>query len=372
MAGSIFGTPSGLFGNCILVMTHQAKWFEPSIYANYNPLSHINGQIGAPVLGQKSVDFHIYAQIFDKSGKHLISEFDIPCGAGEQRIRWLALVVTQKLATQSAAHGRRRAFERSKLKNSFHLPSEVIDSNGVTVDHGDTINGAFKNGEIIKVKLGSTFGTRGWEPLVTTNDFGNPVLSQFHRNAFQTSDELQALRSDPRNNRLFVEHGVAKNKVVKKSVQEAYLETKVNEHDLYSRCPVSGKRLSLKSHSSSALFRRTMSRQMLYRNTFGLMNEAEYHDEIKNSVQHEFSFIKLDLLAKEEEERVKLAEVFVKYFPDLNQVFKNYWYVSSYTSMYIYWFTKNLFDLQCFHRLWFHRLDEFFRFLPYALTLQSM
>ena len=111
---------------------------------------------------------------------------------------------------------------------------------------------------------------------------------------------------------------------MKKSVQETYLESKVAEHTLYSLCPVTGRRLSLAQHNKSARLRKDMSRQMLYRNTFGLMNDQQHRDEIKNTVEHEFSFMKLDMIEGDADQRDKLVEVFVKYFPDLNSVFKNY------------------------------------------------
>ena len=57
-----------------------------------------------------------------KVGPHV---FDIPCGKGEQNMKWLACVVAQRFRLMSKSNGRSRQRERKKTPQGCFVPSSV-------------------------------------------------------------------------------------------------------------------------------------------------------------------------------------------------------------------------------------------------------
>ena len=72
------------------------------------------------------------------------------------------------------------------------------------------------------------------------------------------------------------------------------------------------------------LFIHAMSRQMVFRNTFGGMTEDERLDEIRTVVEQDLQQINLDHIDQLEE----VKGVLVENFPDINSLFRHY---SAYT-----------------------------------------
>lgn len=57
-----------------------------------------------------------------KVGKHV---FNIPCGRGEQNMKWLACVVAQRFRLMSKSNGRARQREAKKTPQGFFVPAFV-------------------------------------------------------------------------------------------------------------------------------------------------------------------------------------------------------------------------------------------------------
>ena len=74
----------------------------------------------------------------------------------------------------------------------------------------------------------------------------------------------------------------------------------------------------------AADFRADMQQQMIYRNTFGLMDEEEHRFEVLTVLEHEFKKMKLTSIEPEEEEQALMRGVLADHFADLNAMFKHY------------------------------------------------
>ena len=57
-----------------------------------------------------------------KVGKHV---FNIPCGRGEQNMKWLACVVAQRFRLMSKSNGRARQREAKKSPQGYFVPAFV-------------------------------------------------------------------------------------------------------------------------------------------------------------------------------------------------------------------------------------------------------
>ena len=86
--------------------------------------------------------------------------FVVPCGPGEQKMKWLGLVAAQRHAL-AVPHGRTRAREESDEKRGFFLPKDVLDYRGGSLDPDLVIKDVLNDGDEVKVELQMRSRQRG-------------------------------------------------------------------------------------------------------------------------------------------------------------------------------------------------------------------
>lgn len=100
----------------------------------------------------------------------------VPCGAGEQKLKWLGLVAAQRHAL-AVPHGRTRAREENDEKRGLFLPRDVLARDGSSLAPDLLIKDVLGDGELVSVEL---------QRVVEVDDIGAPILSPWATSAFAT------------------------------------------------------------------------------------------------------------------------------------------------------------------------------------------
>jgi hypothetical protein len=285
--------------------TKKQAYFQPAEFAKLEPYTN-------EPLSKESKQFTLHAHVYGLHDSAPVTELTIPCGEGRQTVRWLGLVVAQKLGQASVGHGSRRvrgvrAGSNACVTSAFHLPSEVRAYNLETVEPTDILNLVFRQDGIVHVRMCSDFDQR-WRSSLQLNRFRNPVLSNYFQESFQLSPSAKTNRQDPRNLRLFLKQPTDDGRKPSRATQEI---GQCNEQD--------AKIERYYMEKQSNMFCVAMSRQLVFRNVFGGMTEEERLQEIRNVVDNEFEQVMQHV---EDVDGVK--DLFVTNFPDVNSIFKHY------------------------------------------------
>jgi hypothetical protein len=149
-----------------------------------------------------------------------VEPIDVPCGEGQQLIKWLSLTVTQRLSN-SKPSGAMRAREGNKLhaRGGFAVPGEVLDTSGDVIDPHLPINAVFKNGDECFVSFGAKF-TADCQVKQEISAFGVPqnYMSPFAQRAFY-----------PNTSQSFKQYDALKERVEIEKAEEASLVSRWEE-----------------------------------------------------------------------------------------------------------------------------------------------
>jgi hypothetical protein len=278
---------------------------------------------------ESSVPFVLFARVLDRDGAQL-GEFEIPCGGGEQTARWLGMVVSQRLARDGNHNGNRHTHRRGKIPTTFQTPSAVFDELGVPLEPTQRLNGAFRNGDIARITMSSVFGAN-MKPIQRVNELGNPVTTSFQHTAFQNSESMRKARSNPAMSTRFDQHvpgledasGSRRRGRPGASITNGQRKNSFVAEEKIHRVEYKDAE-DRRMEARAADFRADMQQQMIYRNTFGLMDAEEHRFEVLTVLEHEFKKMKLSSIEPLEEEQGRMREVFADFFADLNAMFKHY------------------------------------------------
>jgi hypothetical protein len=124
------------------------------------------------------------------------SEIAVPCGEGNQTIKWLALAVGQRISSQ-LPQGARRSYEHSVggIRGGFVVPGEIV-CNGVALDPSSTIKAVFEDGETCTYRPGASFSGNS-VPNNKPHTCGLPstYLSPFAQEAFYPNTKSSIKKS---------------------------------------------------------------------------------------------------------------------------------------------------------------------------------
>jgi hypothetical protein len=110
----------------------------------------------------------------------------VPCGVGNQRVSWLALVVAQRVSNR-LPRGMRRSYEHehSGIRGGLILPGEISNSVGQTIDPHLLISQAFKDGDTCYMRLGASFSGDGAARAKTlAHGIPSNYVSPFNQRAY--------------------------------------------------------------------------------------------------------------------------------------------------------------------------------------------
>ena len=122
--------------------------------------------------------------------------FDVPCGEGEQSMRWLGVVAAQRYSLM-LPQGRTRLREQAHSKRGFYLPHNVssrMDGDIVHPPHA-RINEILQDGAEVTVTL---------QNEVDVDELGAPVVSEWAAEAFCHIKHVLPTASSPQ-----TKHGVS-------------------------------------------------------------------------------------------------------------------------------------------------------------------
>jgi hypothetical protein len=106
-------------------------------------------------------------------------EFFVPCGDGDQSLKWLSLVASQQYSIRRP-NGRSRNREESKSKTGFFLPLSVQSAKGEELsDPEQRINEVFQDGAEVRIEL---------QEEVEIDAIGAPVLSEWQVKSFAVGE----------------------------------------------------------------------------------------------------------------------------------------------------------------------------------------
>ena len=78
---------------------------------------------------------------------------EVPVGQGEQTMKWLALVASQRYALKKPS-GQRRAREASHAQRGFFIPEEMSTEEGGVCDPNAKVCDVLEDGGTVSVKVG--------------------------------------------------------------------------------------------------------------------------------------------------------------------------------------------------------------------------
>ncbi|GMI04910.1 hypothetical protein TrVE_jg12133 [Triparma verrucosa] len=108
--------------------------------------------------------------------------FFVPCGDGEQSLKWLSLVAAQQYELRKPS-GRTRNREQANAARGFFLPMNVTSGKGGKMSNPDAkINEVFTDGAEVVVEL---------QEEVEVDSIGAPVLSDWQQKSFCVGEASQ-------------------------------------------------------------------------------------------------------------------------------------------------------------------------------------
>jgi hypothetical protein len=141
----------------------------------------------------------------------------VPCGAGEQKMKWLGLVAAQRHAL-ALPHGKTRAREESDEKRGFFLPKDVLSDRGSSLDPDMVIKDVLGDGDRVTVEL---------QTVVEVDDIGAPIMSPWQTRAFAATGAASERRA----------RGIASRAAIAEHEAEinAEVQRRVREDERYQR-----------------------------------------------------------------------------------------------------------------------------------------
>ena len=111
----------------------------------------------AKLMRQRAKAIHLIVEVEDKD---TAVTFKIPCGKGDQNVKWLALVVAQRIANFNPKGSLRRREPRRPIGGVFSVPGEIIFM-AQLIDPMAKLNKIFVNGDVLKYRAGGVHERRG-------------------------------------------------------------------------------------------------------------------------------------------------------------------------------------------------------------------
>ena len=109
-------------------------------------------------------------------------KFFVPCGDGDQTLKWLSLVAAQQYELRKP-QGRARYREPSNSKLGFFIPMGMTSAKGVALrDPNALINEVFTDGAVVKVEL---------QDVVEVDSINAPVQSDWQQKSFCEGEASQ-------------------------------------------------------------------------------------------------------------------------------------------------------------------------------------
>jgi hypothetical protein len=302
-----------------------------------------------PFLPSGSLNMRLHVTI-ENDGKPT-SKLVINCEEGTQRVKWLGLIASQRLQNVKPSGARRRR-EQRRIVGGFHVPGAVRNDGGVIMNPNAIINEVFKDGDTVVIEMMATWAGRGaagaWQPKMEVNSQGGPAFSQYHQLAHMNSEaELQTRESNNGTNKWFMTDEAQQLQKLRPSLSTSTSLRRgsparlpsLSRSDSLTPGAMPGYRRPgpkfepdanmqrvkvLTQKRKAAQFIYIMEGQMLFRNVFGLMSEAEVDAEVDSVVSAAFKKMDLVRIFPEEEQHEKCRAVVHKRFPMVLCLFKHY------------------------------------------------
>jgi len=288
----------------------------------------------------------LWVRVVDAEGQSR-ARYRQPCGAGAQPVKWLGVVVAQRLS-QRAPHGARRSHERGPIGGSFLLPGAVMDSasGSVAIDPQLRLCDVFADGDEAVVTIANGFSRR-LQPKLHTNLRGAPQLTQFHQLAFHGSAAMTAQRRRSSNSRIAVPKGAGGDgAAMATTFQQSSRASAFREHAPRPASAPAARRArptmlreaagggpprssGLSQHEanakrSAAGFKERMHRQLVFHNVLGLMTEKERLTEVRHMVLEQMRLMRIGVVVPDAADHDAVADELAAFFPALNSMFKHY------------------------------------------------